>query len=139
MNYFYIGLIILFLIIGVYYIRKYLKNYFDVMKNGFLENNEYNLRSKDTYADVYFFYASWCPHSKTAMKTFNDIKSKYNNPDFKLNFILVDAEKDKTLASEYSVKEYPTIYVNYNDKKYEYDANLTEETFMKFLKYVYNA
>ena len=45
MNYFYIGLIILFLTIGIYYVRKYLKNYFDMMKNNFLENSEYNLET----------------------------------------------------------------------------------------------
>lgn len=139
MNYFYIGLIILFLTIGIYYVRKYLKRYFDVMQNNFLENSEYNLEKKSTFADVYFFYAEWCPHSKKSKKLFEEIKMKYNNPDFKLNFVVVDAEKDKSLASEYSIENYPTIYVNYNGKKFEYDANLTEETFMKFLKYVYNA
>ena len=138
MNYFYIGLIILFLGVGLYFVKKY---YDDWKKTGdvFIENKEYQRKMKSDVADVYFFYATWCPHSKKSMKLYDKIKKSYNDPDFKLNFMTIDAEKQTDLASKYEVQNYPTIVVDYDGKKYHYDANLNEETFYKFLKYVSNA
>jgi thiol-disulfide isomerase/thioredoxin len=140
MNYFYIGLITLFLGVGLYYVRSFYSKWMKGDKNKFLENKEYNRHeSNNIVGDVYFFYTTWCPHSKKSMKIYDEIKKSYHNPDFKLNFLTIDAEKKKDMASKYDVKNYPTIVVDYNGKKFHYDANLNTETFDKFLKYVYNA
>ena len=43
------------------------------------------------------------------------------------------------MASDYNIKEYPTIILVINDKRYVYDANLSELTLYKFLEAVTNS
>ena len=40
------------------------------------------------------------------------------------------------MATEFNIKEYPTIILVMNNKKYVYDANLSELTLNKFLQAV---
>ena len=40
------------------------------------------------------------------------------------------------MASKYNIKEYPTIILEKDGKKIVFDANLTEQSFIKFVKAV---
>ena len=59
--------------------------------------------------------------------------------NLKINFFDIDCENknNKLLVKEFKVKEYPTIILLLNDKKYIYDANLNKETLKKFILAVY--
>ena len=137
MNYIYIGLAILFVGVAVYLT----KNYFKKQKerdNNFIENKEYNTKhSGNPDGDFYIFYTQWCPYSKNAMNVYDSIRESYNSDKLSLNFINIDCDKDKDVANKYNIKDYPSYVLEYKGKKYVYDTNLKEETFYKFVEYVY--
>ena len=76
---------------------------------------------------------------KTTMKTWKEVKGDVDFKKFKINFFDIDCENknNKLLVKEFKVKEYPTIILLLNDKKYIYDANLNKETLKKFILAVY--
>tara|TARA_Y100001970_G_C13976710_1_gene721010 strand:- start:454 stop:879 length:426 start_codon:yes stop_codon:yes gene_type:complete len=139
MNIFYVGVIILFIIVGIYLTNKYYFNNKNktAKDNEFIENKEFN-KSKNIEGDLYLFYTNWCPHSKKTMEIWDEIRKHYSNPDFQLNFIKIDSEKDNELSNKFNVTEYPTIILVIDSKKYYYDANLEELTLSKFLSAVYD-
>ena len=55
-----------------------------------------------------------------------------------MNYIKVDCEKEKNLATSYDIKEYPTIILEKDGKKIVFDAELSEASFLKFMKAVNN-
>ena len=114
MNYFYIGLIILFIAIGGYMTYQFIYNK-NINKKKFIPNKEFEPEDK-TNGDLYFFFTEWCPYSK--------------------QFIKVDCENNKKMATEFNIKEYPTIILVMNNKKYVYNANLEKLTLNKFLQAV---
>lgn len=130
MNYFYIILFILLLALGYYLVTYYLKSH-NTDKKKFIENNEYENIKKKT-GNVYLFYTTWCPHCKTTIEKWDDINNKFSDERFKLNFMKIDCEKQPGLASKYNITEYPTIIMIIDGKKFIYDTNLEENTFIQF-------
>ena len=61
------------------------------------------------------------------------------NSNYTIDYEEVDCEKNSEMANSFNVTEYPTIYLVNGVKKYEYDANLTEETLNIFINTVMNA
>lgn len=131
MNYFYIGLIILFIAIGGYMTYQFIYNK-NINKKKFIPNKEFELEDK-TNGDLYFFFTEWCPYSKKSEKVWDEIKREYTSDNLKLNFIKVDCDNNKKMASDFNIKEYPTIILVMNNKKYVYNANLEKVTLNKFL------
>ena len=134
MNYFYIGLIILFITIGGYMTYQFIYNK-NINKKKFIPNKEFESEDK-TNGDLYFFFTEWCPYSKKSEKVWDEIKREYTSDNLKLNFIKVDCDNNKKMASDFNIKEYPTIILVMNNKKYVYDANLEKLTLNKFLQAV---
>ena len=139
MNSFIIGLIV-FVIFSIvsYYIYK---NITKKNKNNFVTNDEFNL-TKNTDSVIMLFYVDWCKYSKKTITTWDEITSnitdnKYNNK-YKIIFKKINCDTDKELATTYKIKEYPTIILVNNDKKYIYDANLSKETLDLFIDTVLN-
>ena len=139
MNYLYIALTILFLVIGGYMTYKFLYN--NKNKNTenkkFIPNKEFELKDK-TNGDLYFFYTEWCPYSKKSEKIWDEIKKQYTNEDLKLNFIKIDCESDKKMASDYNIKEYPVLLLKKNGdamKMYNGNYNIVKfDTIKQWLK-----
>tara|TARA_Y100000816_G_scaffold61093_1_gene40308 strand:- start:504 stop:917 length:414 start_codon:yes stop_codon:yes gene_type:complete len=134
MNYFYIGLIILFITIGGYMTYQFIYNK-NINKKKFIPNKEFESEDK-TNGDLYFFFTEWCPYSKKSEKVWDEIKREYTSDNLKLNFIKIDCDNNKKMASDFNIKEYPTIILVMNNKKYVYDANLEKLTLNKFLQAV---
>tara|TARA_B100000925_G_C21711967_1_gene347076 strand:- start:20 stop:439 length:420 start_codon:yes stop_codon:yes gene_type:complete len=134
MNYIYFILFLLFLIIGGYMTYQYLYNKKTDGKK-FIPNKEFQLEDK-TNGDLYFFYTEWCPYSKKSEKVWDAIRRSYSSENLKLNFLKVDCDTNKKKASDFNIKEYPTIILVINEKKYVYDADLNELTLYKFLEAV---
>lgn len=132
MNFYLIIIIIILILMSIYLIYKYvLKN---KKKKGFIENNEYKIMKEKKNGNVYIFYAKWCPHSKKSLTEFENIKKKYeNHPQYDIIFNEIDAEENNDMADAYKIDSYPTIVLNYKNKKYIYDANLNETTFKIFI------
>ena len=134
MNYIYFILFLLVLIIGGYMTYQYLYNKKTDGKK-FIPNKEFQLEDK-TNGDLYFFYTEWCPYSKKSEKVWDAIRRSYSSENLKLNFLKVDCDTNKKKASDFNIKEYPTIILVINEKKYVYDADLNELTLYKFLEAV---
>lgn len=134
MNYFYIGILILFLMIGGYITYQFIYNN-NFNKKKFIPNKEFETQD-NIEGDLYFFYTEWCPHSKKSEKIWDNIQKEYVNDKLKLNFIKVDCENNKKMASNFDIKEYPTVILVIDKKKYVYDADLNELTLYKFLQAV---
>ena len=129
--------LILFFLIYIYYLKPNLTP-------SFVENKEYVPKDSVKKAgDLYFFYASWCPYSKKALK--NITQYRENNPTFEkvtINYIFLQDENDDTNIVEFEKKYnkkidgYPTIYFIYNNQVIEFDAIVNDENLNTFFNSV---
>jgi thiol-disulfide isomerase/thioredoxin len=93
---------------------------------------------KGNTARLYFFYTTWCGHSKKAMPEWEKIESDLRtSPVFgktTVETVGVDAEKDPKTASLYEVAGYPTIKLETSDGIYDFDQSVTHDNVMEFLR-----
>tara|TARA_Y100000768_G_C23989445_1_gene691236 strand:+ start:6235 stop:6651 length:417 start_codon:yes stop_codon:yes gene_type:complete len=137
MNYIYIALI-LFFIIGLYYITKYLYNSFINKHNRtFIENNEFKIDNVSKNDIIYLFYVDWCPHSRETLDVWETIVTDESFKYF--NFIKIDCEDNKNsdIMKKFNIKEFPTIIFVKDNKKYIFNAKLTKSKLKLFLTNVY--
>ena len=90
-------------------------------------------------ANFMFFYASWCPHCKTAQQPWHSMKQFVKNSGYmyggkKVTFEEINAETDKGKAALYDIKGYPTFKVQTSDKLYEMVGKPNVTNFREFLK-----
>ena len=130
-----IGMVIIFGIIAYNLYNNFYKKY----NKNFITNNEFKSNTT-TEVVVILFYVKWCKYSESTKKLWDVLKvgDKYNNNKFNITFIEVDCDTTNSLIDEYKIKEYPTIILVKNDKKYIYDANLREDTFDLFVNTIMN-
>lgn len=121
--------IILFIVIVSYMV-------YHKTNSTFVPNDEFIKEEKfKTKAEVYLFYADWCPHSIDALKTWNQLSELYKDSEtYNLKFIKVNVDEDPTLADSYNIDSYPSVVLVYKNEHYTYDALLEESTFKTFLK-----
>lgn len=105
----------------------------------FVENNEFNDKKRNGNDNLLFFYANWCNHCQKSKPIWENAKSDIHFQKYNLNFIDINGEDDinSDLLETYNIKEYPTIILEHDNKKIIFDANLTNETLLKFLSTVY--
>ena len=105
----------------------------------FVENNEFNKKKTNKKDNLLFFYANWCNHSQKSKPVWENAKKDSIFQQFNLNFVDVNGEDEinSELLETYNIKEYPTVILEHDDKKIIFDANLTNETLLKFLSSVY--
>ena len=93
---------------------------------------------KGNTARLYFFYTTWCGHSKKAMPEWEKIESDLRtSPVFgktTVEAVSVDAEKDPKTASLYEVAGYPTIKLETSDGINDFDQSVTHDNVMEFLR-----
>jgi thiol-disulfide isomerase/thioredoxin len=93
---------------------------------------------KGNTARLYFFYTTWCGHSKKAMPEWEKIESDLRtSPVFgktTVEAVSVDAEKDPKTASLYEVAGYPTIKLETSSGIYDFDQSVTHDNVMEFLR-----
>ena len=126
--------IILFIIVAgiVFYLYKPTAN-----TKKFVINNEFT-DSNASDIQLILFYVSWCPHSKDALNKWNEMKNKIKdaNKNYNIDFSEIDCEKYSEKANNFNIIEYPTIYLVNGVTKFEYDANLSEDTLNIFINTV---
>ena len=138
MSIFYILFIILFAVgLGFFGYTLYKKEKNKITNKSFTENNEF-IKEINTKSTIYLFYTNWCPHCKETKEIWNNISL---NPEFNqyITFVKINCElkKNKQIEKEFNIKEYPTIILVLNNKKYYFDANLEENSLKKFLLFAY--
>jgi thiol-disulfide isomerase/thioredoxin len=93
---------------------------------------------KGNTARLYFFYTTWCGHSKKAMPEWEKVKAALNtSPMFgktTVEPVDVDADKDSKTASLYEVAGYPTIKLETASGIYEFNRAVTHDNVLEFLR-----
>lgn len=137
-----IGVIIVFIFVGLYAYNNYVKTLFEP---GYLPNKEftsYKVNSKDRKeATVYYFYADWCPHCVKAKDEVASIKSNYHEQiinNYRISFEEVNCTDptatEEKLIKKYNVEGFPTIVLETSNGVIHYDANIKETEFKTFLE-----
>jgi len=87
---------------------------------------------------LYFFYTTWCGHSKKAMPEWEKIKAELNTSAVfgktTVEAVDVDAEKDPKTASLYEVMGYPTIKLETSSGIYDFNRGITKDAVFAFLR-----
>jgi thiol-disulfide isomerase/thioredoxin len=131
-----ITLIIIFALAGYYAYRTMATPYVDGSQSTDVAN--YNKREKE--AVIYFFYADWCPHCKTAKPEWTSFQKAYNNKsvnDYTIKCILVNcteetAENSK-IIQKYSIDSYPTVKMLRDGTIIDFDSKITEGSLEQFI------
>jgi thiol-disulfide isomerase/thioredoxin len=93
----------------------------------------------DNQANLMFFYATWCPHCKTAQQPWRSLQQTIKNSNLKyggktVSFEEINAETDKGKSALYSIKGYPTFKLHTKDKLFEMVGRPSVANFREFLK-----
>ena len=129
-------MLIIVIIIVCAGIGYYMYNFMKKDSTKFIPNNEFSSIDPKPEGQLILFYVNWCPHSQTALTTWNVIKQKYSNPKYIISFSETDCDQYEQIASEFNITEYPTILLVKNSNNYEYDSNLSEESLNLFINTV---
>jgi thiol-disulfide isomerase/thioredoxin len=69
---------------------------------------KYEQAIKNDKPAVVLFYTDWCTYCRGFMPMYESISTIYKD---KYNFVMVNAEKDKTLSRDYTINSLPTLYI----------------------------
>jgi thioredoxin-like negative regulator of GroEL len=65
------------------------------------------------------FYAPWCGACKGMMPVWDDLSTKYKG---KVTFDKINCDIEKQLADEYDIQRFPTIYIEKDGNKTQYQG-----------------
>jgi thiol-disulfide isomerase/thioredoxin len=93
-------------------------------------NLKYNMLGGGNKINVILFKAEWCGHCNKFKPIWKSISESYAS---KYNFIVYDSDKDTDIFNKYKVNAFPTIIIEDNDVKREYEGDRTEKELSNFL------
>jgi thiol-disulfide isomerase/thioredoxin len=147
-------LVIIFSIVAYYAYNKY----FASKQNMKPFNNVANAPEdgEHKFAQIYFFYADWCPYCQKAKPEWNKFSTLVNktiingylvecigvdctgdNGDIETNKHIDQTPHDTAeLISKYNINSYPTIKLVKDDETIDFDAKITESSLHKFVNSV---
>ena len=137
--YTYLVITLIFLIAAVMTYKYYIS---PTMNKKYIENREFMPEGVDwNSAEIYIFYADWCPHCKTAAPHWDKIIETYDgktinriNIDFhKVNCTDSDSAECAPLLGKFKIEGYPTIKMVLGDEVIDFDANPTVENLTQFI------
>ena len=90
--------------------------------------------------ELMFFHVDWCPHCKTALPEWANIKKEYNNKKVNGHRILFleyncteESEEITKKIETYKIEGYPTIKLKVDGRVVEFDAKVNKVNMEKFL------
>lgn len=122
-----IGVLLLILVVLViYYVR---------------QNNSENFESEQEPVVLYLFFVDWCPHCKTAKPKLAELEKQLAAKDNKVKGRRVEVrlvncegtEEEKELAQRNDVKAYPSVVLEKDGDKIEFEQGVSVEGLNNFL------
>jgi len=116
------------------YKKKYLKykeKYLQLKKteNTLLEQSGGRLEQSTGKPKLVLFKAEWCGHCSRFKPTWEELKNKITNVDF----VTYDADSNQSELSTYNVEGFPTIILDNNNKKIEYNGDRSSNNIIQFV------
>ena len=104
--------------------------------NRFIPNDEFKTNDIKPEAALMLFSVDWCPHCLKTRKVWDEFKSTYKSDKYIITFTEINCDTYANIADSYKINEYPTIILVKNDKKYIYDAEISNDTLELFINTV---
>jgi thiol-disulfide isomerase/thioredoxin len=131
-----VTLLIIFSLAGYYAYKTIATPYVDGSQSTDIAN--YNKQERE--AIVYFFYADWCPHCKTAKPEWTKFQSNFNGKsmnDFTIRCILVncteETSENSSIIQKYSIDSYPTVKMLRDGTIIDFDSKISESSLEQFI------
>jgi len=131
-----ITLLIIFTLAGYYAYKTIARPYVDGSQSTDIAN--YNKQEKE--AIVYFFYADWCPHCKTAKPEWVKFQSNFNSKsmnNYMIQCITVncteETSENSSIIQKYSIDSYPTVKMLRDGTIIDFDSKITEGSLEQFV------
>ena len=140
--------IIIFALVGYYSFKAYGRP--AIEDNKFKDVANKNQRKKQV--ELYFFWASWCPHCTKAKPEWSQFKQEYHKKDlngYEINCIDVQCDNDDNqdaqkfnernthLMEVFKVESFPTVKMVLNgDQTIDFDSKITKRTLDTFVSTV---
>jgi hypothetical protein len=139
-------LLVLFILIGVY-----CYNYFYIpKKQNAIFSDVANANTAKKPMEIYFFYATWCPHCKSAFPEWKKFEEEYDGKDvglYKIKCIKIDCTNDQAnenesgmkaskitqLINDFKVDSYPTIKMMKDNTNIDFDAKVSKYNLEQFV------
>ena len=126
-------MVIIFTIAAYYGYVRYAKPTIETLGDQDMANE--NKRVSD--AQLYFFFADWCPHCKKAKPDWDIFCNEYNEKQVGnslVKCVSVDCtEGEDPRIQEFSIDGYPTIILMKEGKRIDYDAKISSANLTKFV------
>lgn len=135
------------ILIIVFIILFSLVAYYTVSSNLWKKNPYSDVANKPSRTDeisVYFAWAGWCPHCKSAKPFWNafsqekegtKINDKYTVRCIDVDCTNADNQETQTFVSEYSIQSYPTVFMIKPDgSRVNLDGKVTKDNLNNFLQ-----
>jgi thiol-disulfide isomerase/thioredoxin len=136
--------LLFFFVIGFFIWRTYSKslnsNYKNISNNS--DGTTGSVESSKGPIDLYIFYATWCPHCKTALpkwKTFSDnINGTIVNGSLVTTHTIdcTNSEDPNVISylNKYAIKGFPTVKGVIGGKVINFDSRINENTLQQFVE-----
>jgi thiol-disulfide isomerase/thioredoxin len=103
-----------------------------------------NANANNKPAEIYFFYANWCPHCKVAYPEWKQFLEEYdgkNIGEYKIKCIPVDCTDDDSstvsnIVKDFKVDSYPTIKMKKDTDTIDFQAKVTKYNLEQFINTV---
>jgi thiol-disulfide isomerase/thioredoxin len=99
----------------------------------FKKSNE-TLTNSDTTIKIYNFNTEWCGYSKMFQPIWDEFAQKCDKLGVKAIDIKCDSSKYKQMCEDYNIRGYPTVILQHESKKIEFEGERTVNGLINFVK-----
>uniref|UniRef100_A0A6C0DAE1 Thioredoxin domain-containing protein n=1 Tax=viral metagenome TaxID=1070528 RepID=A0A6C0DAE1_9ZZZZ len=82
--------------------------------------------------ELYLFKAEWCGHCKAFKQDWDQLKN-HQDVKNKINFVTMDADKNKKEITDWKIEGFPTLILKNGDTATEYNGKRTIPELIKFI------
>jgi thioredoxin-like negative regulator of GroEL len=131
-------LIIIFAVAGMYAFKWFAEPMMD--GNNASVDNVANANFRGGDAQIYFFFADWCPHCGKAKPHWTNFTSAYQGKSvngYNVTTIPVDCtDGTDPKIQKYQIQGYPTVIMIKDNQRIDFDSKISEENLTQFINSV---